>query len=75
MNVNSYIFQSPYSNQVQIGRLDPSSSNNETSVNQEATNTIQQAAKQAPKFENMDTQKTTETEPVQTSNTSLDLYA
>lgn len=75
MNVNSYIFQSPYSNQVQIGRLDTSSSSNDTSVNQETTNTSQQAAKQAPKFENMDTQQTTETQPVQTSDSSLDLYA
>jgi len=75
MNVNSYIFQSPYSNQVQIGRLDTSSSNNNTSVNQETTNTSQQATKQTPKFENMDTQKTTEAQPIQTSNTGLDLYA
>jgi len=75
MNVNSYIFQSPYSNQVQIGRLDTSSSSSNTSVNQEMTNTSQQTAKKAPKFENMDTQKTTESQPVQTSDTSLDLYA
>ena len=76
MNVNSYIFQSPYSSQVQIGRLasSASSDNSSSNTNQEVANTT--VTKEVPTFENMDTQKAVKVQPTQnSSDASLDLYA
>jgi len=75
MTVNRYIFQSPYSSQVQVGRPDPSVKSDSSSITQESASNTQQAPKEIPSFENMDTQKTQEVTPVEKSDTLLNLYA
>jgi hypothetical protein len=75
MTVNRYIFQSPYSNQIQVGKLDPSSQGDSSSISQEATNNTQTAKKETPSFENMETQKTQEVTAVEKSDVLLNLYA
>ncbi len=72
MNVNRYIFQSPYNSQVQVGRLDSSTSSNE---NKEVSNNIQATKKETISFENIKTQKDIETAPEQNPDALLDLYA
>ncbi|RLA72805.1 MAG: hypothetical protein DRG78_23365 [Epsilonproteobacteria bacterium] len=77
MTVDKYIFQSPYSSQVQVGRPAPSagSDSGSSSVNQEAANNTQSAPREIPSFESMDTQKATEVTPTENSDTLLNLYA
>jgi hypothetical protein len=74
MNTTQYLFQSPYSSQVQFGRPDPSTEQNEKT--QEAvsalssdTNTV---AKEAQAFQQ--TQKSEVTPTVESPN-KLDIYA
>ena len=74
MNTVQYLFQSPYSSQVQFGRPDPSTEQNEKT--QEAvsslssdTNTI---AKEAQNFAQTQTKEVT---PTVESPNKLDVYA
>ena len=74
MTVNRYLFQSPYSNQVQVGRPDPS-------VKQEQG--VQNSGTELPKSTNQTLQKAeafqatqvSEVEPTVDSNQLLDIYA
>lgn len=77
MTVDRYIFQSPYSSQVQVGRPDPSAtSNNETSsVSAEILKGPNQGAQEVPSFQNTNVEKTKEIQPINDSNQLLNLYA
>jgi hypothetical protein len=74
MQVKSYTFQSPYPNQVQIGRADSSSTQNEkttedtSKLNKQSNETL----KSAETFTNTQTQ---EVEPQVKSERMLDVYA
>jgi len=73
MQVNRYIFQSPYSNQVQIGRPDPSLSieqttSENTSGLMESTNTSLQNA------QSFQATQTSEVTPTVTNDSLLDVY-
>jgi len=74
MEVKQYLFQSPYSSQVQIGRLDPSVEQNQKA--QEQTQSLvsntNQTAKEAQQFSATQTKEVT---PSVASKDSLDLYA
>jgi hypothetical protein len=71
MNVASYTFQSPYSSPVQVGRLDPSSTKEETNTSQKAplTNETQQKA------QNFASTQTQEVTPSVEATPLLDVYA
>ncbi len=77
MNVNRYIFQSPYSSQIQIGRLDSNASSDENSSNKngEVSNNIQYTNKESSSFENMKIQESVKSVPKQNPDTLLDFYA
>ncbi len=77
MNVNRYIFQSPYSSQIQIGRLESNASSDESSSNknEEVSNNIQYTNKESSSFENMKIQESVKSVPKQNPDTLLDLYA
>lgn len=77
MNVNSYIFQSPYSSQVQIGRLDSSASSDESTSNKnnEVENNSKPMKEESQIIENMQTQKTEEIVSARNSDALLDFYA
>ena len=74
MEVKRYLFQSPYSSQVQIGRPDPSVEQNQKA--QEQTQSLvsntNQTAKEAQQFNSTQTKEVT---PSVASKDSLDLYA
>lgn len=74
MQVNRYLFQSPYSSQVQIGRLDENTSTRdetqqETSRLTESTNNSLQNA------QNFQASNTGEVKTTVSSNNLLDTYA
>ncbi len=74
MNVNSYIFQSPYSSQIQIGRPDTTATKSTTA--EVSSKSGQTQAKDIPSFDNTKTQKTNESvKETLTSNSTLDMYA
>jgi hypothetical protein len=77
MTVDRYVFQSPYSNQFQIGRPDPSAASKEetSSVSTEILKGPDQVQQQAPTFQNTQVEKTTEVQPTNNSNQLLNLYA
>ena len=67
MNVNNtYVFQSPYHSQTQIGRPDPSAKQDESSVD----STKKESDKMTQK-----TQEAVTTESTKNSNSTLDIYA
>ena len=70
MKTQSYLFQSPYSSQVQIGRPDPNVQA-QTSM-QEAPNQVEQSVKEAQSFK---TSQQSEVKPSVTSPFTLDTYA
>lgn len=74
MEIKQYLFQSPYSSQVQIGRPDPSVEQNQRT--QEQTQSLvsntNQTAKEAQQFNSTQTKEVT---PSVASKDSLDLYA
>lgn len=70
MNVSSYIFQSPYSSQVQIGKPDPNAK--EQSSAQEVPNQVNETLKKAQSF---NTSQEREVKPTLSQSNSLDLYA
>ncbi len=72
MNVAQYTFQSPSANQVQIGKLDPSS------VKEETTSAPQQTsvqAKTAGEILTADTSSAIQITPTVNENRLLDIYA
>ena len=70
MTVNSYLFQSPSPNQVQVGRLDPNSAQEkDTSSSPNTQNTALQA-----KADTFIATNTQEVKPTITAN-SIDVYA
>lgn len=71
MNVASYTFQSPYSSPVQVGRLDPSSTKQETSSS-ETPPTVDATQVKAQNFEATQVQEVT---PEVESKPLLDVYA
>ena len=76
MNVSSYIFQSPYSSQVQVGRPDPSvkqedSASTSTSSTQSAP-VVNEVVSEAKSFE---ATQTTAVTPTVSSDNLLDVYA
>nr|WP_321267096.1 hypothetical protein [uncultured Sulfurimonas sp.] len=74
MNINSYTFQSPYPNQVQVGRLDSSSKqeNTTTDSGSELLKNTNTTLKEAKSF---DSTQTNEVKPSVNSSKLLDIYA
>ena len=77
MNVGRYIFQSPYSSQVQVGRPDPSVKNEEgesskTQSSSGSFTTVNSTVQEAQVFE---ATQTSEVKPTVESNQLLDVYA
>ena len=78
MNVQQYLFQSPYTNSVQVGRPDPSSkpeetTSNETSSAQVDTNVTKQQPEHPTQVESANT--VSSVTPNVSSNQLLDVYA
>lgn len=69
MNVSSYIFQSPYSSQVQIGKPDPNAK--EQTATQDAPTQVDATLKKAQSFS---TTQESEVKPTLSQSNSLDLY-
>ncbi|QFR50231.1 hypothetical protein FJR48_11020 [Sulfurimonas lithotrophica] len=74
MNTTRYLFQSPYHSQVQFGRPDPSSEQNQKTDNNltnlnDVNNSVQ---KEAQSFQ---ATQTTEVKPKVSSANKLDVYA
>jgi len=75
MNVGSYIFQSPYSSQVQVGRPDPSVKKEDSSSSnsaQQSTTVVNETLSEAKSFEST---QVSEVKPVVESDKLLDVYA
>ena len=75
MNVGSYIFQSPYSSQVQVGRPDPSVKKEDSSSSssaQQSTTVVNEIVSEAKSFEST---QVSEVKPVVESDKLLDVYA
>jgi hypothetical protein len=70
MEISRYLFESPYSSQVQIGRKDTSVSDQKNS--QSLVDTSNQTATKAQSFESSQTK---EVKPAVDSKNSLDVYA
>lgn len=77
MNVDTYIFQSPYSSQVQVGRLDPNASSDESNSNedQQVENNTEAAKQESQLLQDIEASKTLEVAPTKNSDALLDLYA
>ncbi len=77
MQVNQYLFQSPSTSQVQVGRLDPSSKETEkpaeTSSQQQGVKSLQQQPAHPTQVESTNT--TQQTQPTVSSQQLLDVYA
>jgi hypothetical protein len=71
MNIPSYLFQSPSPQQVQIGKLDPSSVQQEEVDTQSQT---QESTQQVQEVEDFNPQASEKTNPL-SSDHILDLYA
>lgn len=73
MTVERYLFQTPYSSQVQYGRPDPSVEKEEVAQNtdSEAPNTNETSQK----AQQLQSSQTTEVEPKVSSSKLLDIYA
>jgi len=75
MNVGSYIFQSPYSSQVQVGRPDPSVKKEDSpssSSAQQSASVVNETLSKAKSFEST---QVSEVKPVVKSENLLDVYA
>jgi hypothetical protein len=74
MDSVSYLFQSPYHSQVQFGRPDPASQNDQKTqdnldaINKKTNTTLQDA-------QNFKTSQTNEVKPTVESPNTLDIYA
>lgn len=74
MEIQQYLFQSPYSSQVQIGRPDPSAAQNEQT--QDQTNALVKSSDQTrQEAQNFQSSQTKEVEPQVSSSKLLDTYA
>ena len=73
MNVSRYIFQSPYSSQVQVGRPDPSVKQDSSSaVATQSAPVVNETLSSAQSFT---ATQTSEVTPTVSSNNLLDVYA
>ncbi len=77
MNVGSYIFQSPYSSQVQVGRPDPSvkSEEGESSRAQSSSGSFTTVSPTQQEAQVFEATQVSEVEPTVESNQLLDVYA
>jgi len=77
MQVNQYLFQSPSSSPVQVGRLDPASVEKETTSNITTANLDTSSSKSQPVHSTqVELAQTAQTEaPTISSNKLLDVYA
>jgi hypothetical protein len=77
MTVNRYIFQSPYSSQVQVGRPDPSATSKEetSSVSTAILKGPDQVQQRAPAFQSTPVEKTETVQPTNDISQLLNLYA
>ncbi|MBU0632414.1 hypothetical protein KKA17_07205 [bacterium] len=74
MNISKYIFQSPYPNQVQIGRPDPSAKN-DVSSQQPSAELLKDDSKTAAKAEALLQTEKKDIKPTVSSTNLLDTYA
>jgi len=74
MNVNRYIFQSPYSSKVQVGRLDPSVQK-ETTATQNGDASFTAVNTTAQKAKTFESSQVHEVKPAVESTKLLDIYA
>ncbi len=74
MNVSSYIFQSPYSNQVQIGRPDPNAPKEDNSI-QTASKAPAATNKTVQEAQAFQTSQVNDVKPTVESAQLLDVYA
>jgi len=74
MTVNQYLYQSPSTSAVQVGRLDPSTKQEDTSSSQSAPNTNETAQK-AQAFAATQVQEVTPTVSTNPTSPLLDTYA
>ncbi len=72
MTVQRYIYQSPYSSQVQIGRPDPSATKNSQGSD---TQTLENTNETLQKAQSFKASQTQDVSPAVTTNQRLDLYA
>ena len=78
MEVSKYLFQSPSSSPVQVGRLDPSSKQESTKqeATKESTSTLpNETLKEAQSFQATQTQEVKPTVESTKSSNALDVYA
>jgi len=73
METSRYLFQSPYANQVQIGRVDPNVKK-ESSSSQESAPTQNETLQKAQNFQVTQTQEVTPTVESSESTHLLDTY-
>ena len=71
MNVNTYTYQSPSTQSVQVGRLDPSSKSSDTSGSALESST-NETLKEAQSF---NASQTSEVKPKVDTGNTLDIYA
>ena len=71
MQVNQYLFQSPSTSQVQVGRLDPTSKEEETST----TQSTQSSADFSTSVQQTQPVHPTQVETANTTQHLLDIYA
>lgn len=74
MNVSSYIFQSPYSSQVQVGRPDPSVQKESTST-QSSDSSFAPVNTTAQEAQTFQVAQVVEAKPAVESAQLLDIYA
>ena len=75
MEVTRYIFQSPYSNQVQIGTPDATSSQETKSEDFPSAATGQKQLSEIPALKPVQTEKSTDSKVTPKVESSLDTYA
>ena len=74
MQVNRYIFQSPYSSQVQVGRPDPSVGS-EQKAQQDTSGLMQSTNTSLQNAQSFQATQVGEVTPTVTSDNLLDIYA
>lgn len=74
MNVSSYLFQSPYSSPVQVGRVDPSAKQEDTKP-QSDTASAPQTDQKRQEAQTFAASQVKEVKPVVQSEKLLDTYA
>ncbi len=77
MNVEKYIFQSPYSSQFQVGRAEASTASQEESSNSspQGLKSEEQVKQQAPTFQPTQTEKDEALKSINSIDKLLDIYA